>query len=186
MASRSSNSSSRRSKLSSATSSWNRATAKVEGLSGALDDAGSTIRFRYIQRGCSRLGEEGWVSEIDADRRVTYKLVSQTGPTVLLEARQQEGGMVIVSRLLVTLPAGASNVELKKPGRTELCYQAPVPAITVRNPGRPVLELEVRPQLMAALYKVYGDRKWDTLWTARSVFRNNSTETLTDLRVRFR
>jgi hypothetical protein len=163
-----------------------RATAKVEGLGGALDDAGSTIRLRYTHRGCSRLGEEGWVSEIDANREVTYKVVSQTGQTVLLEARQKEGGMLVVSRLLVTLPAGASDVVLKKRGRTDLCYRAPVPAVTVRNPARPVLELEVRPQLMAALYKLYGDRKWDTLWAARSVFRNNSAETLTDLRVRFR
>jgi hypothetical protein len=39
---------------------------------------------------------------------------------------------------------------------------------------------------MAALYKLHGDPRWPSLWVARSVFRNNGNETLTDYRVRFR
>lgn len=39
---------------------------------------------------------------------------------------------------------------------------------------------------MSALYKQYSNPKWLELWTARSLFQNETVETLSEFRVRYR
>ena len=47
-------------------------------------------------------------------------------------------------------------------------------------------KVENVPQLMASLTKVYSEHKIDKLWTARSVFHNSGSTSLTNFRVRFK
>ena len=48
------------------------------------------------------------------------------------------------------------------------------------------LTLDVKPQVMSALAKSYGNSKFPNLWVARSVFKNTGDQTLHNYQVRFR
>jgi hypothetical protein len=88
-------------------------------------------------------------------------------------------------QMKILLPEGASAIEVSETPN-ELKYSAPPPIQNAASKGRPSLTLEKPQHLMAALYKLYGDPKQSHFWIAKAIFRNDSAETLSDYKARFR
>jgi hypothetical protein len=137
------------------------------------------------ERGWAKHREGHWSSELTTDPRMQFHMVKKHGTVVTVRAFQKLPGLHTLAEMEITLPRGAHNIQVEtQPNR--LVYDAPTPPAGGQAGGRPALRLQTKPHIMSALYKLYGDRKFDHLWVARSVFRNRGTETLSDYRVRFR
>jgi serine/threonine protein kinase len=158
--------------------------AVMEKLDGAFGDDAIKANGREI--GWARHRDGRWTSQLTSDPRLVFSLFKKRGTVVTLRALLKQSGTQMLAQMEITLPRGAHNIQVKtKPNRLD--YDLPPPAEAGgQEKSKPSLRLETKPHLMAALYKIYGDRKFDHLWVARSVFRNKSNETLTDYRIRFR
>ncbi len=158
-------------------------------ISGEFDDEAATIhaRYRILGRGTCRHGR--WIVPLgigfDASTVTVHKF--ETGPqSCLIELRAKQPNVQLISRLKVALPEGAAAIEFSK--RTlDLSYTAPVPAMPAgAGASHPEMRFEAKPQLMSALYKLYGNPRWNELFAGRAVLQNDTHETLSDYRVRFR
>jgi hypothetical protein len=158
----------------------------IEDLDGAFEEEAIRVRGREI--GWAKQRDGCWVSSLTTDRKIHYRITRKTYqegvPTVILQALVNSGGIQVVARTQATLPRGAHDIRVENEPN-QLVYRAPAP-IKTGGGGRPSFNLQAKPHIMSALYKLYGDRRFHKLWVARSLFKNGSGETLTDYRVRFR
>jgi hypothetical protein len=156
----------------------------LEGVGGAFED--EAIRIHGQVRGWARLRDGRWVTNLSNDPKARYRLLKKKGRVVTLRALVKEEGMQLLAQMVVTLPEGAHDVRVQdRPN--DLAYAAPAPpAGAEAGTGQPALSVRAKPHLMAALYKLYSDLRFEKLWVARAVFRNRGTEPVTDYRVRFR
>jgi hypothetical protein len=122
---------------------------------------------------------------LTGDPTVAYEMVKKEhNRVVTVRSLQQIGPSQVLTRLVVTLPPGANEIEVEgRPSR--LVYRLPAPTAQAQE-GSPSFHLEPKPFIMSALYALYGDSRFPKLWAARSVFRNRSGEVLTGYRVRCR
>src|SRR5262249_54305546 len=113
------------------------------------------------------------------------ELISTHGNEVILTAAVNTPIGLATDTTRVLLPAGSKDVKLlKSPAR--LAFRMPAPATADGSKVGADLTLDVKPQLMSALGKSYGNAKFQSLWVARSVFKNTGDQTLNNYQVRFR
>jgi|GEM_PF-6597937 len=158
-------------------------------ISGEFDDEAATIHARYRILGRSAFRHGRWVVALgvgfDANTVTVHKFETAK-QSCLIELRARQSGLQLISRLKVSLPEGASAMEFSKK-TLELSYTAPVPTMPASNgASRPEMRFEAKPQLMSALYKLYGNPRWNELFAGRAVLQNDTHETLSDYRIRFR
>ena len=161
---------------------------EVEDVKGEFDDDAASINVSYRVLGRVRYNQGHWSFSFagDPDAKVEVHKSDIQGTSATIELRSRQQGIQLISRLKLNLPAGAAKAEVRKK-TLELVYSAPPPTIADdKQAQRPELRLDVKPQLMSALYKLYGNPKWNELWAARSVFQNDTSETFGDYRDRFR
>jgi hypothetical protein len=163
---------------------------QLERAGAVMEKLGGTFGAQAIQangrmRGWARHGEGHWFNPISFDPQLVFRMVKKSGRVVHVQALKKEPGLQTLALVEITLPPGAHNIQVEdKPNR--VVFDTRTPKGSETNKGKPALDLKTKPHLMSALYKLYGDRRFDHLWAARSVFQNRSAETLTDFRVRFR
>jgi hypothetical protein len=160
----------------------------TEDLDGRFEDP--AIRVCCRERGWAHRQEGRWSTALTTDRdakyEVTRKVYRDGVPTVTVDALVKTRGVQVVSRRVLTLPRGAHDIRIEGTPN-KITYRAPPPAQTpAGSGGTPRLTLQVKPHVMSALYKMYGDRRFEKLWVARGVFRNDGTTPVTDCRTRFR
>jgi hypothetical protein len=90
-----------------------------------------------------------------------------------------------VIQIKIVLPHGASDITME-PHSNTLTYTCPPHQGVSQGRESPVWRIDAQPHIMAALYKLYGDPRWKAFWVARSIFRNVTSETLTDYQIRYR
>jgi hypothetical protein len=161
---------------------------EIRDVKGNFDDEAALIYGSYRILGRVRFKEGRWRFAFtnDPDPKLTVSKSDIGTDSALLEFRHQNGGISFITRLKIKLPAGSTNVEFLKDS-LELVYAAPPPPAKTENlRPKPDFKLIAKPQIMSALYKQYANPKWLELWTARSTFQNDTADTLTDFRVRYR
>jgi Flp pilus assembly protein TadD len=159
----------------------------TEELAGRFD--GPTIRLSSKERGWARRLDGRWSHTLTTKRdrkfEITRKTYKDGVPTVSVDCQTQVQGIQNVEHNTITLPRGAHDIRIEgTPNR--LTYLAPAPRPQAGSNASPRLTLEVKPHVMSALYKLYGDPRFEKLWVARGVFRNAGGEPVTECRVRFR
>jgi Flp pilus assembly protein TadD len=163
------------------------ADAVLEGIQGQFDEDGIRVQGREIGWAKQRDGQ--WVYNLaynrQAEFRITRKVYRGDAPTVRITGFSNVAGFQILLRLKLNLPARARDIRIENTPN-QLVYKAPPPRPGAGTGGRASLTVQTKPHIMSALAKLYGDRRFHKLWVARSLFRNNSSETLSDYRVRFR
>jgi len=155
----------------------------VDAIKGNWDDGTSTVTIECKTRGVARVGkDQNW--EVPLSEGSDLELVAvQDGVAILTSAEAVPGFGVATCTTRIALPAGVTNVKvINSPYR--LAYKLPAP----QTGGEPKVEFEAdaKPKVMSALAKPMSQKKFSALWTARSVFKNAGTQTLTDYRVRFK
>ena len=103
----------------------------------------------------------------------------------LLAVNQLDTGVLVVGTSRVEFPSGSRNIRFDA-RRGGLFWEMPAPPSKPDGTVDPDVVIDVRPELMSCLYKVYGNPKFTKLWVARMIFRNRGNGSATDLRVRFR
>lgn len=105
----------------------------------------------------------------------------------LLAVNQMDSGPLLIGSVRGEFPPGTKNLTFD-PKRGGVFAEMPPPAAAAQAGGSADARMEIhaRPEIMACLYKVYGNPKFTQLWVARAVFTNTGTATLQDFRVRFR
>jgi hypothetical protein len=157
--------------------------ALLEKFDGKFDT--DAIKVSGIERGWAKNREGRWVCQLTTDPRQDFKYIKKQGQVATLQALQKENGRQKLVRLEITLPPGAHTIAVKgKP--SQLVFKALRPKPGPAPKRKPSLELETKPHIMSALYKLYGDRRFGQLWVGRAVFQNRGVEKLTDYRVKFR
>ena len=155
----------------------------VDDIKGNWDDGASTVVIECKTRGAARMGkDQNW--EIPLAEGSDLELVAvQDGVAILTSAAAVPGFGVATCTTRVALPAGAKDVKpLTNPAR--LAYK--LPASEAGGEPKAEFEAEAKPKVMSALAKPMSQKKFSALWTARSIFKNSGTQTLTDYRVRFK
>jgi tetratricopeptide (TPR) repeat protein len=157
----------------------------LEGLDGSYD--ADAIRVRGREVGWAKQRNGHWVNSLTTERKNRYRITRKTYrdgvPVVTLRCLVNSAGFQEVVQVQATLPHGAHDIRVENEPN-QLVYRASPPA--KGGGGRPSFNLQTKPHVMSALYKLYGDRRFQKLWVARGLFRNAGEETLTDYRVRFR
>ncbi|MEZ0228853.1 MAG: hypothetical protein ACAI25_09525 [Planctomycetota bacterium] len=152
-------------------------------LAGQFDDASNSFAAQYTILGLAKNTGGRWKLPLTDSERWEMKVA---GEVVSLVTQDLVFGRVVERRMKLSLPKGANGIELeRRPNR--LVYRLPAyQAPATQENGQPEFRLEAKPYITSALYKLYGDPRFSKFWAARSVFRNNSKDTLTNFRVRFR
>ena len=161
---------------------------EIQDVKGEFDDEAATIRMSYRVVGRLAYIQGRWSLNLatDSDAKIDIRRSEIKEGTVDAEFRTRQGGLLYINSVKVHLPKNAAEIELR-PKLIEIVFIAPAPKKMPEKPAsRPDMRFEAKPQLMSALYKQYGNPKWVELWAGRSVFRNNTAETLTGFRSRFR
>jgi hypothetical protein len=155
----------------------------IEDAEAEFTEGGMTVRMR--NRGFARHADGRWFYEFSTDPEAAYELVKkERGRVVTIRGSKEvgDGGLLALDAVIV-LPEGAHDITVEgKPSR--LMYR--LPAAAQKGISHATFQLEKRPHLLTALYKLYGDRRFPKQWAARSVFRNVGEEALRDYRVRYR
>jgi hypothetical protein len=149
--------------------------------------AEDVIRVRMREVGFARHQDGHWVYPLTTDPSVRYELVrKQKGRIITVRSLRQIGSSQVLTKVTLTLPEGAHDIQLVgKP--SQLVYQLPVPAAKGGvAEAEPLFNLEAKPHILSALYRLYGDRRFPRFWAARSALHNRSEQTLTDYRIRYR
>ena len=155
----------------------------IQDAEAEFTDGGMTVRMR--NQGFARHEDGRWFYEFSTDPEATYELVKkERGRVVTIRGSKEVGdGRLLALDAVITLPEGAHDIQVEgKPSR--LVYR--LPAAVRRGTSNPTFQLDKRPHILTALYKLYGDRRFPKQWAARSVFHNVGEETLSDYRVRYR
>jgi hypothetical protein len=161
---------------------------EVTDVKGEFDDDASTIHVTYGIKGRCLFRHNQWEFPVvrDPDTKVEVRRVDIKSETVKMELRAKLQGVQVITRLTLRLPQGATKIDFRKK-TLDVVYHAPAPAAPQNATAtRPEMRLDAKPQVMSALYKLYGNPKWAEMWPARSIFQNETAETLADYRVRFR
>lgn len=159
---------------------------EVASMEGAFKDKERAFVARYSLKGNAKkhgkwryllAGPRDWRLEgVDKGERPVARLVCREHQTF--------GDGWAEFRTLITLPAGAKDVELKQ---NFLHYAlADAPVAKSKNVGRPGFRLDAKNYVTSVVYKVYADRRWTKFWAAKAVFTNESAEPVTSYKVRFK
>lgn len=148
------------------------------------DDSRNAIRVTGTIVGGVKNRGQSWFAEVW--QAEDFEEVDMDPDAVtLLGIAQLDNGTLIVGTTRIEFPEGVTDIQFE-PSRGGVSFRMPpVPAET-EGPADVDMEIEVRPELMGCLYKIYGNPKFSNLWVARAVFRNRGTTTIQDFRVRFR
>jgi hypothetical protein len=155
----------------------------LEDVTGEFGDDTITEEVREV--GFAKHQDGRWIYSLTSDPKVTYDLVEKKRSQVVTVRGVQAigGSQLSVTNAVITLPEGAHDIRIEgKP--SQLTYRLPEPA--TKGFSEPTFQLEQRPHILTAMYKLYGDRRFPKQWAARSAFYNDGDETLTNYRVRYR
>ena len=167
----------------------NNVSYEMEHIDGSFDDDAALIHvnYRVLGRAKNRRGHWQMRYAADLDHEIKVSRFQAGKDKAEIEFRKLDNGIRIINRVTATFPKGTKKIRMDNE-KLELNYDAPPPtgSKNQKAESRPRFELDAKPQIMSALYKLYGNPGWDELWVARSLFRNTTAETLKDYRVRFR
>ena len=157
---------------------------QIEDIKGQFEDGTSTVKINCITRGMARMGKDHmW--EVPIADGVDAELVSAHDNEAILTAAASTPLGLATQTTKVILPAGSKDIKtLKSPNR--VAFRMPASVIADGSKPDADLNVEVKPQLMSALGKSYGNAKFSKLWVARSLFKNTGDQTLSNYQVRFR
>lgn len=162
---------------------------EVEHLDGSFDDEAASIHVDYRVLGRAKNHRGHWQLKYATDQSNSIKVsrFDTNRDRTIVEFRKDDGEIRIINRLTVEFPQGTKNIKVDRQD-LEINYKAPAPTGQANSDAesRPRFELDAKPQIMSALYKLYGNPEWEDLWVARSLFLNTTADTLKQFRVRFR
>ena len=148
------------------------------------DDAKATIRVDATTQGEAKNRGRDWFVEYTDPENV--EVVDTDSETItLLVVNELDNGPIIIGTSRIEFPPGTTNIRFDA-SRRGLWFQLPPPSSQPQGNVEIDVQIDVRPEIMSCLYKIYGNPRFLTLWVARAIFRNRGTATVQDLRVRFR
>jgi len=155
----------------------------LEDVDGEFDTDFIHLAMREV--GFARHQDGRWSYALTSDPSVAYEIVKkERGRIVTVRGVQTlPDGQVSLTQAVITLPEGATDIRIDG-NPNQLVYKLPAPDSSGKS--KPEFQLEARPHILTALYRLYGDRRFPKLWACRSAFHNDGDETLTDYRVRYR
>ncbi len=148
------------------------------------DDAHATIRVSATTQGEVKNRGRDWFVEY-TDLENVEVVDSDSESMTLLTVNELDNGPLIIGTARIEFPPGTTNIRFDA-GRRGLWFQLPPPPSQPQGNVDLGVHIDVRPEIMSCLYKIYGNPRFQTLWVARAIFRNRGTATVQDLRVRFR
>ena len=162
----------------------------ILGSSGKADLTNATVAYddqkRSLQMTATMLGaaidkRNKWRIDIGKNS----ELLHLDGRTCVLLNVAETGGMTLVVSAKIDLPQGAKSIQVD--GDSGLLSYEFDRAAKAGNASINA-EMKVKPRLMSAVYKVYGDREFaqGSLWTAKTVFTNTGSGDITHLKVSYR
>jgi hypothetical protein len=156
---------------------------EVRDVGGDFDDNASSITIRWHTRGIARMVRDAvWEAPLGGEGNL--ELVSLRDNEALFTAAQETRLGLCSGVVQVTLPAGSKDLRtLKDPDR--IAFHMPADAAEGSRTAVKV-RMQVRPQVMMCLAKVYGDPKFANYWAARCVLENTGDQSVTEYRVHFR
>jgi hypothetical protein len=149
----------------------------------AFEDTDSRVCIKCTQPGRARIRQgdlwETSVGEaldlVSLDNNVAHFFGASVGTDLGL----------VTQTVHVKVPRGARDLKwLKEDAR--LTYRLPPNTAGEGNRAEGKFDCKVQPQVMTCLAKLYSNRKFPSLWTARAVLRNTGDKTLKNYRVHFR
>jgi hypothetical protein len=157
---------------------------EIQDLKVETDDARRTVTIGYTTRGMARLvGDGAW--EIAREGVREWEPIGGHDNEALFDASTETRTGMLRMTVHVVVPRGGRGLKLS-PGQERLTYELPDRGGLDAGGAAPELTVDVQPQLMACLGKLYGDRKFADMWVARAVLRNAGGGRLHDYQVRFR
>ncbi|MEQ8791257.1 MAG: hypothetical protein RIC55_33655 [Pirellulaceae bacterium] len=157
--------------------------AELEDVDGRFDDNTSTVVINYIERGLARTSEDDtWYVPLLGGEEMDLITVHDN-QAIFTQSSNTDLGLTTVL-LKINTPQASRELHIEH-GPERFVYELS-PSLHVAGAHDLRFECDVKPYLMAALAKSYGNARFTNLWTARSVLKNTGGEVLTDYRVRFR
>lgn len=162
----------------------------ASGTTARYDDTTSDAVLELKLLNASRnLGEGKWELAVDPAYEYISDKVEGDRPTFVYYqygkyTRASGDDMNFRGQFRYRLPAGSTDATWDA-AKHLIRYQLARPEGT--GPAKISMELDVKPRLMTAIYKVYGrDREFANMWMAKTRFKNEGTSVVKDVRVRYR
>ncbi|HWE02502.1 MAG TPA: hypothetical protein VG326_08825 [Tepidisphaeraceae bacterium] len=158
-----------------------RAKTQNTNATASYDDAHRSIQLSATVLGAAVNKHNKWRMEVGK----STELLHVDGRTAILINATSNGGPTMVISGEVTLPEGAKDIKVDSDTGT-LIYEFDRPVKT--GPVTLDADLKVKPRLMSALYKVYGNSDFDQgiFWSAKTVFTNSGQGDVNHLKVSYR
>lgn len=158
--------------------------AVIENPAVVYDDSSRAVVVTADRAGVAWTRRNRW--EMDIEGANSDMVHSEDGLAIFVENAVEPPATITTAVLRVFLPPGGANIAYDK-SRRVLSYsldRAPIE----QGRGRLDCELTARANIMSALYKLYGDNKFNNgnMWVGKAVFRNLGDADITDLRVSYR
>ncbi|MFC1806066.1 hypothetical protein ACFL09_03705, partial [Planctomycetota bacterium] len=148
------------------------------------NDGDHAIVVDAMSRGETKNRGKEWFVDYQGAENIEVVDVDPDAIT-LLAVNQLDTGVLIIGTSRIEFPAGSKNFRFDA-RRGGLFWEMPSPPSRADGTVDVDVEIDVRPELMSCLYKIYGNPKFTKLWVARAILRNKGTAALSDLRIRFR
>ena len=158
-----------------------RSKSQTTNATASYDDSQRSIELKSNILGAAVNKRNKWRMEVGKNT----ELLHVDGRTAILINATSNGGPTLVVSGKVELPAGAHNVKVDSETGT-LVYEFD----RLDKTGSVSLDadLKVKPRIMSALYKVYGNSEFaqGIFWTAKTVFNNSGEGDIKHLKVSYR
>ncbi len=153
-------------------------------VEGEFDDDTRSIVIGYGQKGIAK-GESGTGWKVDFESDATLDLLSKHDEEFVFNTIENTDLGLAQLVVKLRLPKGASGAEYREQP-SGIVYQLEPKAESALGRVKASYELEAKDAVMSALAKSYAQEEFSYFWTARQVFTNTGSRTLTNYRVRFR
>ncbi len=162
----------------------------ASGTSARYDDATTDAVLDLKQVNAARnLGDGRWEIPVDPAFEFINDKVDGDRPTFFFYqfgtyTRPAGDDISFRGQFRFRLPAGATETSWDG-GKHLIRYR--IPRAEGTGPAKLAMDLEVKPRLMTAIYKVYGrDQDFANMWMAKSRLTNEGTSIVRDVRVRYK
>ncbi len=147
------------------------------------DDPGCSAAIDADLLGMARIRRDRWEIPLDTEMELIH---ADDRVVILNRVSPAPPDTIMTMTGTIELPTGAGNVRYDKAKRI-VSYTLPRQSAKGER-SRLGVEMTVRPNLMSAMYKIYGEPGFNngSLWAAKTLLRNEGDDDITDVRVRYR
>lgn len=158
------------------------ATMELKDATVNYDDQKNTLRMSATVLGAAVNRRQKWMLNVGKGTEMLY---ARQNEAMFLGIQPLSDDVLLVETMTVQLPEGVSDVKFdEKSGfLTYALRQSPA-----RGEVRADVDVRVKPRVMSATYKVYGNPELNggAYWVAKTIFRNTGNGDIVDLRIKYK